>query len=250
MKGGKYLGRMLRVRNLEKYQHYRDRTPPWIKLHQETLEDYDFGELPDSAKYHALAIMLLASRTNNEIPDDPAWIARRINAKSKVDVALLVSAGFLEVYQDATEMLAESLQDAPRAGARSPSPSDTSSLTDSLPPLPMSIDTPEMRAAWAERLRERREMGSRGKQTPTQVQAQLRKLEKLAAARGVAVAVACVERSTEGHHQGVVFPEDFEEGGNGAGERSHAREKRWSPAQAGITEEHLERYRARSGRDE
>src|SRR5688572_15187370 len=102
----KYAGRLLRVRNLDKYQHYSDRRPPWIKLHQETLEDYDFGDLPDAAKYHALAIMLLASRTGNEIPDDPTWIARKINAKSRIDLDSLVSAGFLEVCREASETLA------------------------------------------------------------------------------------------------------------------------------------------------
>jgi hypothetical protein len=114
-------GRQLRVRNLERFQHYHDRTPPWVKLHQETLENYEFGELPDATKYHALAIVLLASRTENSLPDDPAWIARKINAKTRVDLAALVSADFLEVYQDASDELAESTQNAPRAGARSAS---------------------------------------------------------------------------------------------------------------------------------
>ena len=72
-----------RVVNLEKYQHYQHRNPPWIKLHASTLEDYDFGRLQDASKMHLCAIWLLASRTGNKIPCDADWIAKRINAIGK-----------------------------------------------------------------------------------------------------------------------------------------------------------------------
>lgn len=104
----KYSGSFLRVRNLEKYQHYKDRTPPWIKLHQELLEDYDFARLQDASKAHAICIMLLASRLDNRIPADPAWIAKKINATSKVHIESLLSLSFLELYQDASNLLQES----------------------------------------------------------------------------------------------------------------------------------------------
>ena len=99
----------LRVRSLAKYQHYRDRNPPWVKLHRELLEDYDFEQLPDATKAHAMLLLLLASRLGNEIPNDPDWIARKIGARSKVDIAKLLQARFLETYG------ADCQQDASRA---------------------------------------------------------------------------------------------------------------------------------------
>lgn len=83
------------VKNFERFQHYKDRAPPWIKLYNELLDDYEFGALPDASKMHLIAIWLLASRSENKIPYDPAWVGRRINANSKVDLDLLVRAGFL-----------------------------------------------------------------------------------------------------------------------------------------------------------
>lgn len=86
---------VLSVRNFEQYQHYKDRKPPWIKLYNDVLDDYAFEVLPDASKAHLMLIWLLASRTDNRIPNDPEWIARKIGATGSVDIAGLTSAGFL-----------------------------------------------------------------------------------------------------------------------------------------------------------
>ena len=105
--------RYFRVVNLEKYQHYKHRNPPWIKLHASTLEDYDFGRLQDASKMHLCAIWLLASRTGNKIPYDAEWIAKKIDATSNVDLAALEYAGFIELTGDASDSLATCKQSAP-----------------------------------------------------------------------------------------------------------------------------------------
>src|SRR4051812_37350662 len=86
------------VKNFERFQHYKDRSPPWIKLYNELLDDYGFGLLPDANKLHLVAIWLLASRSNNRVPFDPAWIAKRISATERVDLELLRVSGFIEVH--------------------------------------------------------------------------------------------------------------------------------------------------------
>jgi len=91
---------MFRVKNFEKFQHYKDRAPPWIKLYNELLDDYEFGLLPDASKMHLVAIWLLASRSENKIPFDPAWVGKRINATEKVNLSLLEAKGFLVVDQE------------------------------------------------------------------------------------------------------------------------------------------------------
>jgi hypothetical protein len=88
-----------RVKNFERFQHYKDRAPPWIKLYNELLDDYEFGLLPDATKMHLVAIWLLASRSENKIPYDAKWVARRINANSEVDLSMLVDRGFLLLNQ-------------------------------------------------------------------------------------------------------------------------------------------------------
>ena len=91
--------RTFSVKDYQRFQHYKDRSPPWIKLYNSTLDDYDFGALPDATKYHLVAIWLLASRSANKIPYDAVWVAARINAREPVDLDLLVRAGFLLVDQ-------------------------------------------------------------------------------------------------------------------------------------------------------
>ena len=101
--------------NLEKYQHYTKRAPPWIKFHASTLEDYDFARLQDASKMHLCAIWLLASRTDNRIPWDIEWIARRINATAEVDLDALQDAGFIELIGDASTTLTTREQGASKA---------------------------------------------------------------------------------------------------------------------------------------
>lgn len=88
------------VKNFERFQHYKDRAPPWIKLYNELLDDYEFGCLPDASKMHLIAIWLLASRSENKIPFDPEWVGRRINANTTVDLDLLARSGFIVVDQE------------------------------------------------------------------------------------------------------------------------------------------------------
>lgn len=97
------MNQYLSIPNWDSLQHYKDRTPPWIKLHNELLEDYEFECLPDASKAHLLCIWLLASRTDNNIKADPRWIQRKIGANSDVDIDILVSSGFLQLNQDVAE---------------------------------------------------------------------------------------------------------------------------------------------------
>ncbi|NKE69865.1 hypothetical protein [Candidatus Manganitrophus noduliformans] len=98
------------VVNFEKFQHYKDRNPPWIKLHNTLLDSYEFGCLQDASKAHLLLIWLLASRHNNRLPLDEKWISERIQAKKNVDLDELIKLKFIECYDECGMLLADSLQ--------------------------------------------------------------------------------------------------------------------------------------------
>lgn len=95
------MARFFKVRNFEKFQHYKDRSPPWIKLYNETLENYEFGSLNDATKGQLIGIWLLASRTDNKLPFDPKWIASKINATDPVDLEALYAANFITDLDEA-----------------------------------------------------------------------------------------------------------------------------------------------------
>jgi hypothetical protein len=88
------------VTNYDQQQHYKDRGPTWIKLYNRLLDDYGFANLPDNAKWHLIGIFLLASRHDNRIPADPAWLARQVGATGPIDLGVLTRAGFIAPVTD------------------------------------------------------------------------------------------------------------------------------------------------------
>ena len=83
------------VKNFERYQHYKDRNPPWIKLHRSLLHDYNFVILPDSSKAHLILIWIVASQTENKLPANESVLQHMIGATEPLHLNVLVNAGFL-----------------------------------------------------------------------------------------------------------------------------------------------------------
>lgn len=101
----------IRIRNWDKFQHYKKRNPPWIKVDTGTLDNYEYGRLPDSLKGVLFALLLLAAKTNNKIPNDPEWIRGRLSLQDAPDLEPLFSMRFIEMH-DASNLLAPCKQNA------------------------------------------------------------------------------------------------------------------------------------------
>lgn len=111
---------LLRVKNWSEFQHYKDRSPPWIKLHKGLLDDYEYQCLPLASKALAPMLWLLASESSDgSIDFNVKKIAFRLRSSEREVIEALnalVSAGFL--YEEraenetASNVLAERLQDA------------------------------------------------------------------------------------------------------------------------------------------
>ena len=85
------------VANWGKFQHYRNRNPPWIKFHTSLLDDYEFQRLPGEAKWQLLLLWLVAARQDNRIPDDREWLASLFHVtEDELQIELLVDRGWLE----------------------------------------------------------------------------------------------------------------------------------------------------------
>jgi hypothetical protein len=86
-----------RVKNWDKYQHYKDRTPPWIKLHVSILNNRAFTNLDLESQGLLMQLWVLASEKNGEIDDDPEELAYRLRKKSVNPETIdgLVKSGFL-----------------------------------------------------------------------------------------------------------------------------------------------------------
>jgi len=84
-----------RIRNFERFQHYKDRNPPWIRLYGALWRDRAFFRLPDAVKAHLIGLFALAARLENRIPDDPEWLAHELCASEPIDLVTLAASGFL-----------------------------------------------------------------------------------------------------------------------------------------------------------
>ncbi|HTE46505.1 MAG TPA: hypothetical protein VK636_14735 [Gemmatimonadaceae bacterium] len=111
--------KFLAVRNYDKFQHYRDRNPPWIKLYTALLDDYAFLQLPDRLQIQLVLIWLLASRHDNRIPYDELYVRAAIKAKQRVNIPALLDTGFIVVIeeQDASSVASKDASGLASTGA-------------------------------------------------------------------------------------------------------------------------------------
>ena len=59
----------MRIKNWKKFQHFRDRKPPWIKLYRDLLDDREWHNLEPKASKMLVMLWLLASENDGELPD-------------------------------------------------------------------------------------------------------------------------------------------------------------------------------------
>mgnify|MGYP001615686967 CR=1 FL=1 len=81
----------------DRFQHYKDRDPPWIKLYRSLLQDYLFITLSDRDKCHLILLWLWAACTDNCLPRDAAWLRRRLGLHSDPNLELFINQGWLLV---------------------------------------------------------------------------------------------------------------------------------------------------------
>ncbi len=85
----------LSVVEFDELQHYKHRSPPWIKLYARLWENPNFEILSDINKAHYLGICVLASKHNNKIPLNISWIERHISATNPLNLTELIASGLL-----------------------------------------------------------------------------------------------------------------------------------------------------------
>ena len=102
---------LLQPKNWAVFQHYKDRCPPWIKLHRDLLNDRVFMCLPIASKALAPLLWLLASEAKDGKFDgslDELVFRLHISPKEYEDgVKPLIDKGFFLI---ASGVLAESYQ--------------------------------------------------------------------------------------------------------------------------------------------
>ena len=104
---------LLQPKNWAVFQHYKDRCPPWIKLHRDLLNNREFICLPIASKALAPMLWLLASEAKNGVFDasvEELTFRLRITEKDYRDgIKPLIDKGFFII---SSGVLAERYQGA------------------------------------------------------------------------------------------------------------------------------------------
>ena len=95
---------IIAVKNWERFQHYKDRDPPWIKLYRDVLTSESWVLGTDASRLVQIAITLLAARYQNATPNNFSLIKKVCSldcSKNEFDKAIvhLTQMNFLEIQQ-------------------------------------------------------------------------------------------------------------------------------------------------------
>lgn len=99
---------ILRIKNWQEFQHYKNRGPYWIKLHFRILSSKDWVNSSDSDRVLIIACMLVASQskeTDGRFEADPDYFQRVAYLEHKPNFKSLISNGFLETLEESIPSL-------------------------------------------------------------------------------------------------------------------------------------------------
>jgi len=76
----------MKIRNWSKFQHFKDRKPPWVKLYRDVLDDMEWYELDPLASKVLVMCWLIASEDDGCLPNSKTLAFRlRMTEKQTID---------------------------------------------------------------------------------------------------------------------------------------------------------------------
>lgn len=97
-----------KVKDWNKFQHFKDRKPPWIKLYRDILDDMEWHELDPVAAKALVAIWLIASENDGKLPEVKKLAFRlRVSEKQAISIVSQLSHWLL---QDDITMISDGYQ--------------------------------------------------------------------------------------------------------------------------------------------
>ena len=98
---------MIKIRNWDRFQHYKKPKPVWIKLYRDLLGDYNFSRLSIVDKWTLIGLYLLAAETDNAIPNDLVWLQNRLQLDDPPAIQTLQALSFITVVESSRGGLEE-----------------------------------------------------------------------------------------------------------------------------------------------
>ena len=116
------------IKDFSKFQHFKDRTPPWVKLYRDILDDPDWHELPPEAAKVLVMLWVIASEddTKRGMLPEVKKLAFRLRITEK-NLRIILSQLSHWLIQDDIDVISDGYQlDAPeRAGEETETETET-----------------------------------------------------------------------------------------------------------------------------
>jgi hypothetical protein len=99
----------MRIKNWKKFQHFKDRKPPWVKLYRDLLDDLEWHELDPKAAKVLVMLWLIASEDEGNIPINKQLAFRLRLSEKETEVCIIKLSHWLE--HDDTDTISTRYQD-------------------------------------------------------------------------------------------------------------------------------------------
>jgi hypothetical protein len=100
---------MTKIKNWEKFQHFKDRKPPWVKLYRDLLDDIEWHELDPTCAKVLVMLWLIASEDSGHIPETKKLAF--CLSMSETETKRIISKLSHWLEQDDIDLISESHQD-------------------------------------------------------------------------------------------------------------------------------------------
>jgi len=101
----------MKIKNWTKFQHFKDRRPPWVKLYRDILDDLEWHELDPLAAKVLVMLWLIASEDEGRIPDTKTLAFRLRLTEIKTKEIVIKLSHWLE--HDDTSVISDGYQHDP-----------------------------------------------------------------------------------------------------------------------------------------
>ena len=85
-----------KIKNWAKFQHFKDRKPPWVKLYRDLLDDMEWHRLDAKAAKALVMFWLIASENEGELPDTETLAFRLRTTDAEIKTVLSKLSHWLE----------------------------------------------------------------------------------------------------------------------------------------------------------
>jgi hypothetical protein len=99
----------MQIKNWKKFQHFKDRKPPWVKLYRDLLDDIEWFELDPKAAKVLIMLWLIASEDEGNIPPVKQLAFRLRMSEKETEVCISKLSHWLE--QGDNEVISTRYQD-------------------------------------------------------------------------------------------------------------------------------------------